>query len=211
MGWTEYNAPTYYKNGRYHIDRRAECDRLFNDSMVNKEHKTIGKFEVLKSAMVGSTYYAAVKRTKFATETEPEQSCVFGMVCLTSTDLKNYYNFAYKDMDETCGPFKYDCPKSILDLLTPTESEYANEWRKACYENLAKKKNPNALCNLPEGSIIKVVLPFDTQRHKAGTEVTLTKTKWGRKCKWFTSNCYFTSGLMKSLEGYYEIVKRGDA
>jgi hypothetical protein len=197
MGWLGYRA-SCYKNGK--VDRKAEMDAKYNWEDESR------KVEVLKSSMVGSTYYAAVKSFNKTNGYE----CVTAVVCLTSTNNKDYYNFAYKDMDETCGPYKYDCPKGILDLLTPTENEYANEWRKACYKNLAKKKNPNALCNLPEGSVIKVVLPFDTQRHKAGTEVTLTKTKWGRQCKWFTSNCYFTSGLMKSLEGHYEIVKRGE-
>jgi hypothetical protein len=198
MGWLEYRAE-HYKNGK--VDRKAEMDSKYNWEDESR------KVEVLKSSMVGSTYYAAVKSFNKTNGYE----CITAVVCLTSTNSKDYYNFAYKDMDESMGPYKYDCPKGILDLLSPTESEYANEWRKACYENLAKKKNPDALCNLPEGSVIKIVLPFDTQRYKAGTEVTLTKTKWGRKCKWFTSTCYFTSGLMKSLERYYEIVKRGDA
>lgn len=212
MGWTEYHAPIQYKNGRCSIDRKAECDKLFNDSMVtwDDDHKVIGKFEVLKSSMVGSTYYAAVKRTKFATETEPEMSSVFAAICLTSTNMKKYYNFAYKDMDESCGPYQYDCPKGILNLLTPTESEFANEWRKACYENLAKKKNPDALNNLPEGSVIKVILPFDTTRYSAGSEVILTKKKWSRQCKWYASGCYFTHKLMKSLDGHYEIIQRGE-
>jgi hypothetical protein len=77
---------------------------------------------------------------------------------------------------------------------------------------LEKKKSPNALSKLPEGTVIKVVLPFDTQRYKAGTEVKLTKEKWGKRCKWFVSgtSCYFTQGLMKSLEGHYEVIKRGE-
>ena len=32
-----------------------------------------GRYEVLKSAMVGSTYYAAIKKTIFKTENEPEK------------------------------------------------------------------------------------------------------------------------------------------
>lgn len=45
MGWTEYLA-THYKNGT--VNRKAECDVLFDNS----------KTKVLKSRMVGSTYYA---------------------------------------------------------------------------------------------------------------------------------------------------------
>ena len=145
MGWTSYCAPTKYKNGRHIIDRKEECDKIFNQDMVTYDsNKVIGKYEVLKSAMVGSTYYAAIKQTRFATETEEENSIVFAVVCLTSTNLKEYYNFSYKDMDETCGPYQFDCHKSILDLLSPTDNEYALEWRNRCYEVLKEKKNPNS-------------------------------------------------------------------
>ena len=142
MGWTSYCA-SHYKNGK--VDRKAECDNIFNGDMVSwsEDHKVIGRYEVLKSSMVGSTYYAAVKRTKFATETEPELSRVFAAICLTSTNIKDYYNFSYKDMDESCGPYQCDCPKGILDLLSPTENEYALQWRQACRDNLAAKKNPH--------------------------------------------------------------------
>lgn len=202
MGWLEYRA-THYKNGK--IDRKAEMDATYNWEDENR------KVEVLKSSMVGSTYYAAVKSFNKTNGFE----CITAAVCLTSTDSKNYYNFAYKDMDETCGPYKYDCPKGILDLLTPTENEYALEWRKACYENLTKKKNPNALSKLPVGTIIKVVMPFDTNYFKAGQEVRLRKqTKWGsNRTEWITMDgvlCRYTTRLMKLLEDCYEIIKKGD-
>lgn len=145
MGWTEYHA-THYKNGK--VDRKAELDDKFNWEDENR------KIKVLKSSMVGSTYYAAVKSLNKTNDFE----CVTAVVCLTSTNAKDYYNFAYKDMDESMGPYKYDCPKSILDLLAPTENEYANEWRKQCYANLAAKKDKNSLSKLPIGSKIKFTL-----------------------------------------------------
>ena len=214
MGWTGIHA-THYKKGI--IDRKAECDAYFMEGLNR------GYFDVLKSSMVGSVYYAAVKPLKkYGGEDENggkiivdipiNEQQVFGVVFLTSTDVKDYFNFNYKDMDETVDPCYYDCPKGILDLLTPTDNEWANNWRSKCREQLEKKKNPNALSKLPEGTIIKVVLPCDTQRHKAGTEVKLTKEKWGKRCKWFVSgsSCYFTQGLMKRLEGCYEVIKRGE-
>lgn len=161
MGWTSYNANVNYRNGKPYIDRKEECDKIFNDDMVSgtypDKYEKIGKFEVLKSAMVGSTYYAAVKRTKFSTETDPEESIVFAAICLTSTNMKDYYNFAYKDMDETCGPCECKCPKSILDLLSPTDNEYAKEWRKACYEYHESNKAKDDISNLRVGSKVKFV------------------------------------------------------
>ena len=211
MGWTGIHATHYTRGG---INRKAECDSLFNDDMVNKERQVIGKFEVLKSAMVGSVYYAAVQRTKFATATEPEDSMVFAAVVLTSIDRKDYFNFSYKDMDESCGPCYYDCPKGILDLLSPTDSEWANNWRTKCRENLEKKKNPNALSNLPVGTIIQVTMPFDTTYHSEGEVVKLRKDRNGRtnRTTWYVVQraLRFSQGLMKQLEGHYEVIKRGE-
>lgn len=197
MGWTSYYVEPTYKNGKPFIDRKAECDNLFNCDMVDNK----GKFEVLKSAMVGSTYYAAVKKTTF----NPASEKVFAVIVLTSTNSKDYYNFAYKDMDETMGPDESKCPKTILDLLSPTEYEYAKEWRKRCYENLKEKKNPNALSNLPIGSIIRYV-------HRNGKEITLKKSpaafQFKRPFWMMVDEPYYVSS--KHIPSNYEVIKRGE-
>ena len=140
MGWTSYNAK-FYKKGQ--IDRKAECDNLMNADE---------NWEVLKSSMVGSTYYAAVKMTDKATG----KSDVCAMVVLTGVRNNQYFNFYYKDIHENCGPCEDKCPKGILDLLTETDSEYANEWRKRCRENLAKKKARQNLSKLPIDTVIEI-------------------------------------------------------
>lgn len=196
MGWLEYRAE-HYKNGK--VDRKAEMDSKYNWEDESR------KVEVLKSSMVGSTYYAAVKSFNKTNGYE----CVTAAICLTSTNNKDYYNFAYKGMDESCGPYRYDCPKGILDLLTPTENEYAREWRKACYENLAKKKNPNSLGRLPVGSKIKYTLPYDTTHRKAGTELILTKVQkaWSNRSYWTD---YYYRYSSKMIGDNYEIIQRGE-
>ena len=40
-------------------------------------------------------------------------------------------------LSETMGPYSYDCPVSILDLLGPPGNEYAANWREACRQRLA--------------------------------------------------------------------------
>ena len=183
MGWTSYHA-THYKKGK--IDRKAECDAMWNDDP---------NFEVLKSSMVGSIYYAAIKR----------DATVFGVVFITSTNAKEYCNFAYKDMDETMGPGYYDCPKGILDLLTPTASDWANEWRQKCYEKHEQKKNPDALSNLPLGTVIKFTT-FDGQEHKAFKHPPGFQFK---RPFWMDYSC---NGYVKQkyIPDDYVIVKRGE-
>ena len=220
MGWTSYRATHYkpVKNGCLTIDRKAECDAYFLEGLNS------GYYEVLKSSIVGSTYYAAVKQLKrcgdedengnfIAVDIPKEEQRVWGAVFLTSTNMKDYFNFSYKDMSESMGPCRYECPKGILDLLSPTDNEYANNWRAKCYANIEKKKDKNALNNLPAETIIKVVMPFDTRYYKAGDVVKLTKRKhWTRgKTHWYAnSTLYFTAGLMRMLDGHYEIIKRGE-
>lgn len=53
MGWTSYYPTHFTKRGT--VDRKAECDAYFMGGLNR------GNFLVLKSAMKGSTYYAAVK------------------------------------------------------------------------------------------------------------------------------------------------------
>lgn len=153
MGWTSYRATYYKKNDE--VDRKAECDSYFEEGL-NRGH-----FKVLKSVMRGSTYYAAVKNlVRNAGVDEDgenifipvEDGKVWAAVFLTSVNNREYCNFSYKDMDETCLPYYFECPESILKLLTPTENKNAIEWRKKC-RYIAKKKK--IFSSLPVGSKIK--------------------------------------------------------
>ena len=144
MGWT-FTTANHYKGNR--VDRLKECEDLLTCSNKTTDWKP------LKIALVGSTVYAAVQIT---TATSKK---VYAAVILTKTDMKSFYNFGYKDMDETMCPCEHKCPVSILDLLTPTDNENANIWRSACYKNAEEcriqKRNPDNLNNLPVGSVIE--------------------------------------------------------
>lgn len=153
MGWTSYHA-THYKNGQ--IDRKAECDAYWLEGL------NAGHFEVVKSAMVGIVYYAAIRalkkyvgkddNDKSIYEDIPEdQRETFGVVFLTSTDKKDYFNFAYKDISEDMGPYESKCPVGIIKVLSPTTNANALAWRARCIEN-AKKKSVK---DVPVGTIIE--------------------------------------------------------
>ena len=140
MGWT-FQQATHYKGGR--VDRKAECDAYFMEGLNE------GHFKVLASSLVGSVYYAAVQDMvknvgkgedgKYIYEPIDDGE-VWAAVFLTIVDNKDFCNFGYKDMDESMHPGYYDCPKKILKLLSPTECEWANEWRQKCYEQLRAPK-----------------------------------------------------------------------
>lgn len=226
MGWTSYHAE-HYKRGT--VDRKAECDAYFMDGL-NKGH-----FMVLKSAMVGSVYYAAVQTLRRAKknadgayimengnyiyEPVPEQEReTWAAVFLTQTDMKDYFNFYYKDMDETMWPYCYDCPNSILGLLSPTDNENANAWRQACRERNAQKatnrKNPDSLNNLPEGSVIEVACRYDMRSgHKAADIVRLTKYRIGHNFRTGRSSYAWCMGRYrwsaKLIGTEYKVIERG--
>lgn len=189
MGWTSYQATYFTKRGT--IDRKAECDAYFMEGL------NAGHYKVLKSTMHGSVYYAAVKdMVRYVGRDgngksvyEPiEDGSVWAAVFLTSVKGREFY---YKDMDETCGPCYYDCPKSILSLLSETDSEWANEWRKKCIEESEKP----SLASLPIGTTIRV---------KFGErEVLATKHAPAyqfRRPFWMTGTGYLKHTMIKTWE-----------
>lgn len=86
--------------------------------------------EILACATVKGTFYAAMCL-------RADRTVVFGMVCLTQF-CRGDYNFGYKDLDETMGPYADDCPARVLDWLTPTDNATANEWRARCRAKASK-------------------------------------------------------------------------
>ncbi|WP_346961310.1 hypothetical protein [Clostridium sp.] len=154
MGWTSYHAEFYKRNGQ--IDRKNEMNKIFTQEEHDGADYQGGtchypQYRVLKSVMVSSVYYAAIEITNSIKNTRE----VFGAVALTSTNLKDYYNFSYKDMDDTMEPYYYDCSKGILDLLTPTNNKNANIWREKCRNKLKLKMEKKTINTLPVGSKIK--------------------------------------------------------
>jgi len=48
-------------------------------------------------------------------------------------------SWGYKDMDETMGPFYYDCPLSLLKVAGPTKHDSARRWRDEVEARQARK------------------------------------------------------------------------
>lgn len=160
MGWTGYDKMYCVTKPNGTIDRKAELDHELFDSNE--------RFTLMKSAMVGTIYYAAVRR-----ELTGE---VQGWVVRT---MLNDGDFLYKDACETSGPFDCQCPKSILDLLTPTDSEWANDWRERCRKYNESQKNPKLFKNMREGQQVLWTVASDgwSGGIKKGEIYCLTKVR----------------------------------
>ncbi len=129
MGWLSMRDTGRFDTPRAYLDDQFTYER--------DDHR----LTVLKSSMVGNTYYAAAERREADDKRE-----VFAIVCLTFSRpaARDGLTFGYKDMTEHMGPCESDCPASILDLLTPIEGEWPNDWRARCRANITKRRLADA-------------------------------------------------------------------
>lgn len=151
MGWVHCFNGRRKPDGT--VDRKYECDRICTWETRDENGNIVSSGKVLKSAMVGSTYYAAVQNKKGE---------VWAAVFLTCGRTRHDgTSWGYKDMDETMGPREDKCPASVLALLTPTDNENANKWREECRKNIARKaeerKNGPKKPFVPTGVTVSVV------------------------------------------------------
>lgn len=117
MGW-------YYQSGQ-----PSNIEQYFKDQWEQS-----GRHEVLDIELVKKKeLYGAIK--------DKTTGEIFAIIYLI--DLKNG-DFGYKAMDETVHPYYYNCPERIFKLLSPTTSEYANQWR-AKQSRKYKTKKPSEL------------------------------------------------------------------
>ena len=71
-----------------------------------------------------------------------------------------YFNFGYKDVSEDMGPYICNCPERILKQLSPTDNNWAKEWRKRCWESIRRKKKSSLI---RDGDFIKFREPISFQ------------------------------------------------
>ena len=108
------------------------------------------KVELLDLSVVRMrTMYGAIKNK--------ESGQVYAIVYLLDMVPHGDCNIGYKPMDETMGPNESECPERILKLLTPTDSQFAKEWRERCWANINRRKTKP---KVKDGSRIKFDEPL---------------------------------------------------
>jgi hypothetical protein len=125
MGWLYMQSIAPYKTPKEYL----------NNQLTFESEKAT--YRVLQSALVAMRHYYAAVEIREKTTNKRDVNCVICLVNYKPLDKEGFI-FGYKDMDESMGPYVTDCPASILDLLTPTDSAYANEWREKCRRRLNK-------------------------------------------------------------------------
>lgn len=144
MGWTETHKPKGQKI----------ADFFYEHGVTRWGPDLPFEYKVLDSALVNmSTWYAAIEKVEKATGVREVFAAVI-LVKMWKPKTGDYWkhNIIYKDMDETMGPCESQCPERILDLLTPTEHEYAKDWRARCRAYHERRK---AIPKLSKGVCMK--------------------------------------------------------
>lgn len=121
MGWTGVQAQ-HFKDDT--VDRKAECDEMYN---CDYEDKT---YEVVKSVLYGTTYYAVVSIFDKNTYSKIYRP----LIILTQVEKGTWeYTFYYKDINSP------ELPKNLLDLL-PNDM-YNIQYKRECIEEKIAEKN----------------------------------------------------------------------
>ena len=195
MGWT---GRAYYGT-----TRKERLEKMLE--VYNWEDET-RKVETIDSALIGTTAYAAIRRTEKATG----ETSITAAVILSHMGGKN--ELVTKEMGESMGPGEYDCPKRILDKLTATESEWANEWRRKCRERLASKApNHNVIPRMfikIVGELLTIFWANNITDFAPETEaqVTVNGTQANLLGTWFNHHLEFVK-KGKLSEIFFELLK----
>lgn len=129
MGWT-YTSRNYGESVQEFFAKEFKSD--WNDGRTGR---------VIRCAATWTTAYLAYEIKTPAKDGQPEKREVIALVCLIHhvPRARDGFTFGYKDMDETMGPCESKCPKTILEMLTPTDSQWAKEWRERCWNRINKR------------------------------------------------------------------------
>lgn len=116
MGWISTSV-----SGKFNTEQflKAELERSSDPEV---------EYIVLEHCMIGSVLYAAVEQVRYPDLPEA-QSHVFAVVVNT---LRIGSELSWKCIEESMGPYHYDCPTSIIDRLGEPTTGYAQTWRDNC-------------------------------------------------------------------------------
>ena len=119
----------------------------------------------------GDRYRVLAKSGRYYAVERIEEGIVTAVVALGQKYRDG--DISVKLVDENMGPYERKAPAKILDLLSPTDSEYALEWRAACRANLAAKKTA---AKLTKGTRFRVEKPVEFVNGASASEFVY----WGR-------------------------------
>lgn len=141
-------------NNRVPSNIRSEIERLC--TCTDPEQST----RPIKISRHGNVWSVAIEMLRqtgteapHGYQTDDSGRFVFGAVFRTRRD---YGGWGYRLDEETVGPAVAQAPISLISLLSPTTSTWANNWRRRCIENATRRSR-----GLSHGDVIR--LPEDLE------------------------------------------------
>lgn len=117
------------------MEKPRNVRRYFEEKFNWETEKAVNR--CLDIAMKLNVCYAAIETVQKDTGAREVWAAVYLIKY-----VRNPYDgmdFGYKDQSEHMHPCQADCPARILDLLTDTDDQHANEWRTRCRIALTKR------------------------------------------------------------------------
>ncbi len=146
MGWMIYLRPP--------ASIRDEIERICTFETDTRSARPV------KTCLVAKVWYVAVEVTMKAGASIPDDyqvdaqgRFVFAATFQTRRDRDGW---AYRAVEEEAGPVTSQAPRSLIDLLSPTNREWANAWRARCLTNAARRAR-----RLSDGDIIELAVPLE--------------------------------------------------
>lgn len=160
---------------------KGMTDRAFFENEFPTMLGKTGHILACKSLPAGGewnrVFYAAVQNHDDAEYTPGKVWCLV-VLMHNMRNSRDGMNFYYKDLSDSMGPAEDTCPASILDLLSPTDSKYSNEWRARCRKAIAQAEKSK----IADGTIVEFGHPF---KFVSGHEAARFRfVKEGRRTYW---------------------------
>jgi hypothetical protein len=200
MGWTYFNKPPGKKAVATILD----------------EYGPEYAAKVVASSATREAVFLVVKAdAKWTPEYEPDADGTARVLLVIAYKVvKDHYNFGYKSMDETMGPYGYEAPLSILAKCSPLKPlpadlpenvfsglRSAHEYRARCRKVAAVKVFKRGL---KHGA--KVVLPAPLKFANGCEERSFTVSRTGRKVLFYADAGFMARLTIRNLEGATVVV-----
>lgn len=146
MGWVIHLRPP--------ASIRDEIDRICTFETDTRSARPV------KTCLVGTVWYVAVEMTVKQGAPLPDDyqvdargRFVFAATFQTRWDRDGW---AYRAVEEEAGPATSRAPRSLIGMLSPTNREWANAWRRRCLESAARRAR-----RLNNGDLIEFSEPLE--------------------------------------------------
>jgi hypothetical protein len=110
---------TYYG---YNTKQNMIDNLIQGSNLVNDKGDIVGRRKIIAHSLRGNNLWCVNEHTY--TDGRPTISYImlYRLSCYKG-------EWGYKPMDESMGPYYYDCPKKFLKMAGPPMNEWSKDWR----------------------------------------------------------------------------------